>query len=271
MQDNLGGPKIVSVTYPSFTSDGIHFVLYLRLKGGSGAADSHFFEYQNGQWIINDEASSRFIAQRWSGGDKTVNAYLHGLVIHNGRRYLTWCWRDTPNPRTCHDLCFAYSDDQGRTWKNNDGERIGVLGKTPITADTPGVAAIAIPPGTRYQNGGSMVVDHNGRVHVLMQGEDGKPVHFQRDPVSGKWSRQGTTDLGKLVTGPGDALYIVGEQGLQRTVASAFGTLESVAAPERDYFRDSKIGMDRMRDDGWISVIGQRKQEVTVVDYWIGK
>lgn len=49
VQNHLDGPKLTRVTYPAFTSDGTHFVLYLRLNGGSGSADSHFFSYKNGR------------------------------------------------------------------------------------------------------------------------------------------------------------------------------------------------------------------------------
>lgn len=273
VKDNLGGPQIVSVTYPSFSTDGKHFVLYLRLNGGSGSADSNYFEYMDGKWLINDEASAKLIDKNWSGGDKTVNAYLHGLVFHNGRRYITWCWRDTPNARTCHDLCFAYSDDQGKTWKNNDGKVIGKRGEMPITADSPGVAAIEIPPGSWFQNGGSMVVDSDGRGHVLMQGEKGQPVHFERDPFSGEWSRNKSSAEGKLVVAPkGDSLYIATYDGLLRTSAETFGKTETLVSGKKHYFKDSKMGIDRTRveQDGWVSVIGQNGKKVTVLDYWIG-
>lgn len=116
-----------------------------------------------------------------------------------------------------------------------------------------------------------MVVDHEGRVHVLMKSEDGRPVHFERDPESAKWSRHKTTKLGKLIVGSNDALYIVGEGELLRTSASHFGNLDTVASARRTYFDNSKMGIDRTRDDGWISVIGQKNKKVTVVDYWIGK
>lgn len=273
VQNHLGGKKITCVTYPSFTSDGTHFVLYLRLNGGSGSADSNFFSYENGQWIINSEAESKLIDKNWSGGDKTVNAYPHQLVIHNGRRYLVWSWRDTPNPRTSHDLCFAFSDDHGKTWKNNAGEVVAELGKTFISADTPGITAVEIPPGTKYINGGSMTVDKQGRIHVLRRGEVGKPVYFQRDPNTEKWTRQTVKANGKLVAGPNNDLYIVSNAGLKRAPAGDFDKMETLVSGQQAYFRDSRQGLDRTRptQDGWVSVIGQAGKKVTVVDYWIGK
>lgn len=273
VRDTLGGPRIESVTYPSFQSDGTDFVLYLRLGGGSGNANSHFFAYAAGHWIVKTEAASKCIDRHWSGGDKTVNAYPHSLVIRNGRRHLTWCWRDTPDASTNHDLCYAYSDDHGATWLDNDGRTIGVTGSRFITADTPGVAVWPIPPGTKYVNGGSMTVDHAGRVHVLMRSEDGSPVHFQRDPVTGKWTRHRSATAGLLVPGSNDDLYIVTPDSLQRTSASRFGPAETLVRGQAQLFADSQMGIDATRaaQDGWVSVIGQHGKTVTVIDYWVGK
>lgn len=73
----------------------------------------------------------------------------------------------TPDASTCHDLCFAYSDDHGKTWLNKDGQEIGRTGASYITADSQGVAVWKIPPSTKHVNGGTMTVDHTSRVHVL--------------------------------------------------------------------------------------------------------
>jgi hypothetical protein len=273
VQSHLGGPELTSVTYPSFVSDGHDCALYLRLGGGSGNANSHFFAYENGTWSVNTEADSQLIDKKWSGGDGTVNAYPHTMVIHNGRRHLTWCWRDTPLATTCHDLCYTYSEDHGKTWKNNDGVVVAKTGSRFITADTPGIAVWKIPPGTKYSNGGSMTVDAEGRVHVLVRGEDGSSVHFQRETTSGKWTRQKSGKSGDLIAGKGDDLYIVSENGLYRASASRVGEIEMITKGKPDLFKDSRMGVDKTRapQDGWISVIGQVGKTVSVVDYWVGK
>lgn len=271
VQNHLGGEKITSVTYPWFTSDGTHFTLYLRLNGGSGKADSNFFTYENGRWTITDEASSKLIDRNWSGGDGTVNAYPHQMAIRNGRRYLTWSWRDTPNPRTSHDLCFAYSDDHGKTWKNNAGEVVGELGKTFISADTPGIVAVPVSTGTRYTNGGSMTVDDEGGVHVLMRGEDGSPLLMQRDPKTTEWTRRTISANGNLVAGRDGDLYLVSPSGLKRAPGGDFDKIDTIVSDQNGHFKDCRMGMDRTRpaQDGWVSVIGQTGKTVTVIDYRI--
>lgn len=50
---------------------------------------------------------------------------------------------------------------------------MGRTGASYITADSPGVAVWKIPPVTKYVNGGTMTVDHTGRVYVLVRGEEG--------------------------------------------------------------------------------------------------
>jgi ribosomal protein L24E len=272
VMNNLGGPKLDKLTYPEFTTDGTRLMLYFR-TGAAGNGDSNFFEYEAGKWTINTVAASKFIDRNWSGGDKNVNAYPQGLFIRNGRRHLTWWWRDTPSETSCHDLCYAYSDDNGKTWLNNDGQQIGQTGTNFVTADSPGLTVWKIPPGSKYGDTGSMVVDSDGRVHVLVHGKDGSPIHFDRDPTTKKWNRHKSAAEGELIAGKGDDLYIATDDGLMRTSASHFGEMTTVSGGHQSLFKDSSIAVDRNRGiaDGWISVIGQSGKIVTVVDYSIGK
>ena len=119
-----------------------------------------------------------------------------------------------------------------------------------------------------------MTVDAQGRVHVMMRGEDGLPVYFQRDPNAAEWSRKTIprSANGDLVAGHKGDLYIVSNGGLKRAIASNFDKIETRVSGQNAYFKDSRMGMDRNRptQDGWISVIGQTEKRVTVVDYWIG-
>ena len=269
VRNNLGGPKIESVTYPSFTSDGIRFLFYLRLGGGSGSANSHLFSYQSGKWNITTESESKIIDRNWSGGDGTVNAYPFGLIIHKGRIHLSWCWRDTPVPNTCHDLCYAYSDDDGETWMNSAGQVIAERGSKPITADTPGISVWPIPAGKRYINGGSMTIDARGQVHVLVRGEDGKPAHFKRNADTTKWTRTPGTTLGSFVQTTGDTQFVLDDGALYQLPSQGMTKWKKIAAAPEALFRDSKPGRDsyRLAHDGWVSTIGQQGKKVTVIDF----
>ncbi len=80
---------------------------------------------------------------------------------------------------------------------------MGRTGASYITADSPGVAVWKIPPGTKYVNGGTVTVGHTGRVHVLVRGEEGLPVYFQRDPAAQR--------------GEGDVLYVAKSRMIRRT------------------------------------------------------
>ncbi|KAA1261787.1 hypothetical protein LF1_43470 [Rubripirellula obstinata] len=270
---NAAGPKIESVTYPSFVTADDSLFLYLRLGGGSGSANSHLFRYRRGRWLDNQEPTSQFIDKAWSGGDKTVNAYPFGIQFHKGRLHITWCWRDTPDSTTSHDLCYAYSDDLGVTWRNNDGAMVAKRGTHFITADTPGITAMKIQSGNKYRNGGSMAVDQNGRVHVLARGEDGSPTHYQRDPATGKWTRQSSSTDGALIPGANGAMFIVSHEGLYQMPVSNSGEAKLVANGKPELFEDCKMGIDKARpsQDGWLSVMGQINKKVTVIDYWVGK
>ena len=269
VQNNLGGPPITSVTYPAFHTDGTRFLLYLRLGGGSGSANSHLFTYQDGRWTVNTEQDSKIIDLKWSGGDGSVNAYPFGLEIKDGRCHLTWCWRDTPDPRTCHDLCYAYSDDFGDTWKNNDGKVIGKRGEEFITADSPGVSVWRIPPGSRYVNGGSMIVDAQNQLHVLVQGEKGKPVHFQRDPKTAKWRCDPSDELGALVGCDKDEILAISDGTLYRFDPTSATDWKPISSAPSALFENCKPGRDlhRISNEGWISAIGQNGKKISVVDF----
>ncbi|WP_186775443.1 BNR repeat-containing protein [Rubripirellula tenax] len=266
-EDNLGGPKLETVTYPSFVRDGDRLSLYLRLNVGSGSADSHLFEYHAGCWIINDPGSSKLIDKHWSGGNGTVNAYPHTMVVHKGRRHLTWCWRDTPDARTCHDLCYAYSDDHGQIWKNSTGTEIAVRGSKFISADSPGIAVLDIPPGSFYVNGGSMSVDDAGDIHVLMKGPSGRPMTAVRKASTGEWIRGEGSILGVLIARPEPRL-VVAESGLYRQSSGKEG-LTRISTPIEDLCRDSRYVVDRHRwqHDRVVSVIGQNGTKVSVIDF----
>lgn len=134
------------------------------------------------------------------------NPYIHGLDYRCGILHATWVYRgfvhyegwDDPldtkhkqqrGPNSAennHDICYAYSDDGGRGWRNGTGELIADLGRgESVRPDSKGVVAFEIPKGSGLSNQESQAVDHEGGVHVLNRDNtDGEQAwkHYYRSP-----------------------------------------------------------------------------------------
>jgi hypothetical protein len=192
---------VSALTYPRFVTEpgGSKLLLAARI-GQSGSGDELLWEYDS-------------VAQAWTeigqfidGVTDSVNAYLHGLAYAEGdqRLHAAWCWRDTPDATTNHDLYYAYSDDHGRTWHNNAGDVIAAAGSSFITPNAPGAGVWSIGQNRGLINQEHLAVDAAGRVHVLLshlpdsEADDGNFTsartkaeffHYWRD-TDGTWSRR---------------------------------------------------------------------------------
>jgi hypothetical protein len=149
----MTGARESRVTYPQFH----------RLRNGD-----LLFVYRDGQSGKGDVMLNRWDVRRgrWSAvqhplvdGEGARNAYVNGLAVDaTGGWHLTWCWRETPDVATNHDVLYAYSPDEGRTWRTSAGARYAL----PITAATAEVAW-RVPQGSELINQTSTAVDAAGR------------------------------------------------------------------------------------------------------------
>lgn len=168
------GRRVEGVTYPGFVSTPDGRLQFVYRTGCSGNGDWHLAEYAAGSgW--------RELGMLFSGAGvfescPTRCAYPDPLRYGaDGRLHATWCWREHPLDRpldlmTNHDLGYAYSDDFGRTWKNNEGALVAKLGSAdafPVRVDSPGIHVASIPLYWGLMNTTGMHVDGEGRVHVL--------------------------------------------------------------------------------------------------------
>jgi len=136
------------------------------------------------------------------------NPYINGLDYRDGRLHLTWTYRgfvwyegwddplDTkhkaqagPNgAENNYDICYAYSDDLGMTWKTGgkEGNTVADLSKgESVNPDTGGIVAFSIPKNSGLTNQESQAVDHDGGVHVLNRDNTGGELqwkHYYRSP-----------------------------------------------------------------------------------------
>jgi hypothetical protein len=161
----VGTTVVRLVTYPRFITEpgGERMLLSARI-GESGSGDEALWEY--------DAASHTWssLGEYIEGTDDSINAYLHGIAYTRAgaRLHASWCWRETPDAQTNHDLVYVYSDDDGRTWNSNAGATVGRSGSSFIKRDTAGITVWQIPQNRGLINQEHMAVDSTGRVHVLL-------------------------------------------------------------------------------------------------------
>ncbi|MDA3879489.1 MAG: BNR-4 repeat-containing protein [Prolixibacteraceae bacterium] len=191
----VAGNRVVNVTYPRFISKPNGDLLFECRLGWSGDGDDFLWEYSadNGTW--------QYLGEYLNGTDVGENAYINGLHYDpSGRLHVSWVWRQTPDAQTNHDVYYAYSDDDGRTWNNSDGQQVGTL-SNPMGMHSPGLKGWTVGTNRGLINQESQAVDNNGNIHILQSYIDegvantgfwnsrinnGKLRHIYRDN-SGTW------------------------------------------------------------------------------------
>jgi hypothetical protein len=228
------GKPLTRVTYPQFFSVPNKKLQLIYRIGSSGNGDWYLAEYdpKPGRWTTVGMVCSR--EGRYLTSPHRC-AYINPpRYDEKSRLHITWCWRERPASgarglETNHDLCYAYSDDFGRTWKKNDGDLIAALGrrrlKVPpsIYVNTPGTVVRE----TRYlwgqMNTVTQYVDSKRRVHVVhwQHQQDAKKAssdmntwrynHYWRD-TDGTWHENRLPFFGRkpqiVLDDAGNALVI---------------------------------------------------------------
>jgi hypothetical protein len=120
------------------------------------------------------------------------NPYVNGISYCLQRLHISWTYRKFfeyegsnsqdstahkaqagPNgPENNYDLNYAYSDDQGQTWMNSKGQKIGCLQHgnledRPILPSSRGIKVFDIPMNSGILNQEGQCADFDGGFHVL--------------------------------------------------------------------------------------------------------
>lgn len=187
------------VTYPRFASAGDDMFCSFR-DGKAGLGNDHLYLYSGSTGIF------KFVGTHLTGVQSSP--YVHGIDYRNGRLHVTWVYRgfvqydgwDDPmdmkhkqqagpnGAENNHNICYAYSDDKGYTWKNGRGSVIADLNKgQTIANDVDGIVAFEVPKHSGLTNQEAQAVDQDGGVHVLnRESTDGgaQPVwkHYYKAP-----------------------------------------------------------------------------------------
>jgi hypothetical protein len=208
-------------------------------------------------------------------GQGERNAYVNQLAIDaRGGWHISWTWRETPDVATNHDILYAYSPDQGRTWQKSSGERYGL----PITASNAEVVR-AVAQGSELINQTSMAVDDAGRPMIATYwrpaGTDVPQFHLVwHDGTQWRTSQVGQRRLAFRLSGAGTRRIPVSRPlvlaGAARTVYVVFRdeergsgvALATSSDPDRSHWRvvdldPTSVGMWEPTHD---PVLWQRKR-----------
>lgn len=149
------------VTYPCFYA----------LRGGD-----LLFNYRSGSSGHGNLILNRYDVKmrKWSrvqdvliDGEGKRNAYWQMYVDKKGVIHLSWVWRETWHVETNHDLCYARSYDNGKTWYKTDGTKYDL----PIKAGN-AEYCVRIPQNAELINQTSMATDEAGHPYIATYWRD---------------------------------------------------------------------------------------------------
>lgn len=156
------GDPVENVTYPRFIAKPNGDLLFECRIGWSGDGDSFLWEYDA------NSTTWSYIGEYLNGTSVNENAYINGLHYDpSGKLHVSWVWRQTPDARTNHDVYYAYSDDDGRTWYNAEGAEVGTTNSTPMTIHSSGLKVWTVGTNRGLINQESQAVDSKGGIHIL--------------------------------------------------------------------------------------------------------
>jgi hypothetical protein len=287
----VGSTTVTLVTYPRFVTepDGNKMLFEARI-GTSGSGDEYLWEYD----VATHAWTS--VGMYISGTADSINAYPHGLSYTRGGRrlHLSWCWRETPDASTNHDLLYIYSDDHGRTWKNNIGATVATTGSSFVSKNSSGINVWPIGQNRGLINQEHMAVDVTGRVHVLLshmpdaQADDAdftsartksQFFHYWRN-TSGTWTRTAmglpvvASFRGKLAISSSSNVYAI-LPDLRIAAASAASSFASWvvlnSADSGRFFSDPLIDTARLGAEDKLTVFYPQKSSpnIYVLDYTV--
>ena len=296
--------SVTGVTYPRFAPTPNGDTVAVHRRGSSGNGDTLFTRYNSGTTVNSDGV----LNQRWSDSHVVIdgnagsytddfndtistnrNPYLNGIDAGpDGTLHMTWTWRESPSDPN-HDILYAYSEDGGNIWRNNDGQIVAnkATGLT-IDVNSPGIEVVELDRRESLINQQAQTVDGNGVIHALMWhrrdddvngefdfvegerfvGAKSAYYHYHRDPITGEWLRNQLPTSERVGSRPklghdanGDLYAIYTSRG-DLIVAGAtrdgnYEDWEILYKDERNFVSDPLLDQDRLFNDGVLSVFIQ--------------
>ena len=159
----IGGAN-ESVTYPAFVGLPDGTLLFLRREGRRGVGGILADRLAPGadDW----EHLGTLIDGRPSG----EGPYLQHASVDpaDGSLHLGWLWRKGVGTVGNNDVSYMRSDDGGTTWRTSGGTALAL----PVTHESAEVVFDTPDRGSGLLNHGGMVIDGEGRPHIVYSGRD---------------------------------------------------------------------------------------------------
>ncbi|MDB5327408.1 MAG: neuraminidase [Phycisphaerales bacterium] len=147
----MSGETEGNVTYPQFFKQANGDLIFMFRDGASGRGNLAINHYDTKAKVWSQMHANLI------SGENRRNAYWQACVDGKGSIHVSWVWRESGDVATNHDICYARSDDGGKTWKKSDGTAYAL----PITAATAEIAA-PVPQKQELINQTSMCTDTDG-------------------------------------------------------------------------------------------------------------
>lgn len=160
-KEPMTGDDEGNVTYPEFYALRGGDLLFVYRSGSSGRGNLVMNRYslKERKWYrVQDVLID---------GQNKRNAYWQMCVDKAGTIHLSWVWRETWHVETNHDLCYARSTDNGKTWEKSDGTKYTL----PINADNAEYAC-RIPQNSELINQTSISADDQGHPYIATYWRD---------------------------------------------------------------------------------------------------
>ncbi len=178
----MTGKQEDKVTYPEFYNLPNGNVLFFYRSGESGS----------GNLVIN---SYDVVSKKWTqlqsnliDGENTRSAYWQACVDSKGTIHISWVWRETWDVETNHDMCYARSNDGGKTWETSKGEKYLL----PITLASAEYAC-KIPQKSNLINQTSISFDKNSNPYIATYWNENGLTQYQIVYLeAGNWKRVNT-------------------------------------------------------------------------------
>ncbi|PSM40423.1 Tat pathway signal sequence domain protein [Streptomyces dioscori] len=292
-QSTLDGLALTSqFTYPQFVSTPDGKLQLSYRVGVSGNGRNALAEYNGTSWTVLGEWSSStgtYTSEHGSSGVR--NMYLHGIDYdRNGRLHSFFTWREQNGAVMCnsggltnHDTGYVYSDDRGRTWRNNAGTVVGTTGTSNTVAVTDsGLVVDALNPDHSLMNQESQATDSAGRPHAIIsyvpgrfgqcttnyvadRTANGRAFHV-RKTAAGAWSKTeipialNSSQRTRLVLDKYDNAYAILPYGRIAAASAASGHTDWTTLFDGsglDAFGEVLVDETRIAQDGVLSILHQ--------------